>query len=152
MVLLAAMLAGLGLVLRSESLAHRLNSAARATLSLAAFVRRPTAHGPRPAAGLPGCAVGLLAARGRRITVTTAASQLTLWPVLLACLRGVGLSQARRPGRFPGRLRLRPGADRPSVTPVVWASSSPAWWAIMAVGTDHQVSVQVTAAVLLYRA
>ena len=39
----------------------------------------------------------LLTARGWRITVATMASNLTLWLVLLACLRGVGLSQAQVP-------------------------------------------------------
>ena len=39
----------------------------------------------------------LIAARGWRITAATAASNLTLWLVLLACLRGIGLSQAQVP-------------------------------------------------------
>jgi hypothetical protein len=39
----------------------------------------------------------LIAARGWRITIATAASNLTLWLVLLACLRGIGLSQAQVP-------------------------------------------------------
>jgi hypothetical protein len=37
----------------------------------------------------------LISARGWRITAATAASNLTLWLVLLACLRGLGLSQAQ---------------------------------------------------------
>ena len=42
-------------------------------------------------------ASALIAARGWRITAATAASNLTLWLVLLACLRGIGLSQAQVP-------------------------------------------------------
>ena len=40
-------------------------------------------------------AAGLLARRWLRITVTTVASHLTLWLVLLACLRADGLTQAQ---------------------------------------------------------
>jgi uncharacterized membrane protein YbhN (UPF0104 family) len=39
----------------------------------------------------------LLAARDWRITAATVASYLTLWLVLLACLRGTGLSQTQMP-------------------------------------------------------
>ena len=46
---------------------------------------------------LPESAGALLAARGWRITAATIVSYLTLWLVLLACLRGTGLSQAQVP-------------------------------------------------------
>ena len=47
--------------------------------------------------GFRGRAGALIAARGWRITAATAASNLTLRLVLLACLRGLGLSQAQVP-------------------------------------------------------
>jgi hypothetical protein len=45
------------------------------------------------------CGLWLFPPPGRRgrITAATAASNLTLWLVLLACLRGTGLSQAQVP-------------------------------------------------------
>ena len=68
----------------------------RAAAIVSRLLRRPPARGAT--GSLPGFrnrAAGLIAARGWWITATTAASQLTLWLVLLACLRGVGLSQAQ---------------------------------------------------------
>ena len=113
--LLAALAAGLALLMRSESFALGAGRALQPALALAARVAR------RPAcADLPGALLGfrdragaLIAARGWRITAATAASNLTLWLVLLACLRGIGLSQAQVPWQTcPGGLRVRPAADR----------------------------------------
>ncbi len=60
------------------------------------LARRPA---PRRAGGLllefRAGAAGLLARRWLRITLTTVASHLTLWLVLLACLRAGGLTQAQ---------------------------------------------------------
>ena len=83
--------------LRSEPFARRADQAlARALTAGCRLARRPP---PRRAAGLllefRAGAAGLLARRGLRITATTVASHLTLWLVLLACLRASGLSQAQ---------------------------------------------------------
>jgi hypothetical protein len=59
--------------------------------------RKPPSHLPGSLLGFRDRAVGLIAARGWRITAATVASQLMLWLVLLACLRGTGLSQAQVP-------------------------------------------------------
>ena len=80
-------------------------------------------------------------------------SQLALWLVLLACLRGVGLSQAQVPWqtslaafafvRLLTALPLTPGGL--GITELGLVGT-------LAAGADHRVSAQVTAAVLLYRA
>jgi superfamily II DNA/RNA helicase/uncharacterized membrane protein YbhN (UPF0104 family) len=155
LVLLAVMLAGLGLILRSESLALRAEQVLQRVRAMTGRLMRR----PQPcavAAVLPGFrdrAAGLLAARGWRITAATAASQLTLWLVLLACLRGVGLSQAQVSWQislaafaFVRLLTTLP------VTPGGVGLVELGLVGIMAAGTDHRISAQVTAAVLLYRA
>ena len=153
--LLAVMVAGLGLVLRSESLALRVEQALLWVRCIASrLVRRPPpCHTPDWLRGFRDRAVGLLAARGWRISFTTAASQLTLWLVLLACLRGVGLSQAQVSWQislaayaFVRLLTVLP------ITPGGLGVVELGLVGIMAAGADHQVSAQVTAAVLLYRA
>ena len=103
--LLAAMAAGLGLLMRSESFAVRAGRALQLALVTACRVaRRPRSFDiPGSLLGFRDRAGALIAARGWRITATTAASNLTLWLVLLACLRGIGLSRPRYPGRPPWR-------------------------------------------------
>ena len=93
----------------------------------------------------------LIAARGWRITAATAASNLTLWLVLLACLRGVGLSQAQVPWQtslaafaFVRLLTVLP------ITPGGLGITELGLIATLAVRPP--ASAQVTAAVLLYRA
>ena len=118
--LLAALAAGLGLLLRSESFAlhagQTLQHAAARACRLAR--RQAPSRIARSLADFRDRAAGLLAARGRRITVATVASNLILWLVLLACLRGTGLSQAQVPvADLPGRVRVRPAADRPAHHP-----------------------------------
>ena len=93
------MAAGLGLLMRSESFALRAGRALQLALAMACrVVRRPASFDvPGSLLGFRDRAGALIAARGWRITAATAASNLTLWLVLLACLRGVGLSQAQVP-------------------------------------------------------
>jgi uncharacterized membrane protein YbhN (UPF0104 family) len=153
--LLAVMAAGLTLLIRSESFAL---SAGRALQHiLAASCRLARRQLPPGAAGwLPGFrhrAGALIAERGWRITAATAASNLTLWLVLLACLRGVGLSQAQVPWQtslaafaFVRLLTVLP------VTPGGLGITELGLIAILAAGAGHRASAQVTAAVLLYRA
>jgi hypothetical protein len=97
--LLATAVAGLGLLLRSESFAF---CAGRALQRVVAVAFRLARRQLRPdvtgwLSGFRHRVRALLVARGWRITAATAASNLTLWLVLLACLRGTGLSQAQVP-------------------------------------------------------
>jgi putative heme transporter len=153
--LLAALAAGLALLMHSESFALAAGRALQPALALAARVAR------RPAcADLPGALLGfrdragaLIAARGWRITAATAASNLTLWLVLLACLRGIGLSQAQVPWQtslaafaFVRLLTVLP------ITPGGLGLTELGLIAILAAGAGHRATAQVTAAVLLYRA
>jgi len=153
--LLAAMVIGLGLVLRSESLALRAERLLWRCRGIGCRLLRrpPPSTVPVSLSGFRVQAAGLLAARGWRITAATVASQLTLWLVLLASLRGVGLSQAQVPWQtslaafaFVRLLTTLP------VTPGGLGIVELGLVGIMAAGADARVSVQVTAAVLLYRA
>jgi hypothetical protein len=100
-----------------------------------------------------GRAAALLAARGWRITAATAASNLTLWLVLLACLRGTGLPQAQVPWQtsFAAFAFVRLLTALP-VTPGGLGITELGLIATLAAGAGHRASAQVTAAVLLYRA
>jgi putative heme transporter len=152
---LAAMAAGLGLLMRSESFAVRAGRALQPALVTACRVaRRPASFDlPGSLAGFRHRAGALIAARGWPITAATAASNLTLWLVLLACLRGTGLSQAQVPWQaslaafaFIRLLTVLP------ITPGGLGITELGLIAILAAGAGHQASAQVTAAVLLYRA
>jgi putative heme transporter len=153
--LLATAAAALGLLLRSESFALRAGRALQRTVAVACrLVRRPVP--PDVAGWLPGFrgrAGALIAARGWRITAATAASNLTLWLVLLACLRGLGLSQAQVPWQtslaafaFVRLLTVLP------VTPGGLGITELGLIGTLVAAAGHQASAQVTAAVLLYRA
>ena len=153
--LLAALAAGLALFLRSEPFAVRAGQALQRALAMAGrLARRP------PPCDVPGSllsfrdrAAGLLAARGWRITAATAMSQLALWLVLLACLRGTGLSQAQVPWQtslaafaFVGLLTALP------ITPGGVGITELGLVGFLAAGAGPRAGPQVTAAVLLYRA
>ncbi len=151
--LLTAAAAGLGLLLRSESFALRAGRALQRMVAVACrLARRPVP--PDVAGRLPGFrgrASALIAARGWRITAATAASNLTLWLVLLACLRGIGLSQAQVPWQtslaafaFVRLLTVLP------ITPGGLGITELGLIAILTAG--QRDGAQVTAAVLLYRA
>jgi putative heme transporter len=153
--LLVALAAGLALLMRSESFALCAGRALQPVFALAARVAR------RPAcADLPGALLGfrdragaLIDARGWRITAATAASNLTLWLVLLAALRGIGLTQAQVPWQttlaafaFVRLLTVLP------ITPGGLGITELGLIAVLAAGAGHRATAQVTAAVLLYRA
>ena len=151
--LLAAMAAGLSLLMRSESFAVRAGRALQPALAIACrVVRRPASFDiPGSLLGFRDRAGALIAARGWRITAATAASNLTLWLVLLACLRGIGLSQAQVPWQvslaafaFVRLLTVLP------ITPGGLGITELGLIAILTAG--HRDGAQVTAAVLLYRA
>jgi putative heme transporter len=152
---LCAAAAGLGLLMRSELFAARAGRLAQCTAAAACrLARRPPPSGV--AAGLVGFrtrARGLIAARGWRITAATAASHIILWLVLLACLRGTGLSQAQVPWQtslaafaFVRLLTVLP------LTPGGVGITELGLIGVLAAGGGHRVSAQVAAAVLLYRA
>jgi uncharacterized protein (TIRG00374 family) len=152
-VLLVIVAACFGLLLRSESFALRADAVLQRALAIACRL----AHRPLPAGGslqrFRQLASGLLARRGWRITAATAASSLTLWLVLLASVRGVGLSQSQVPWQtslaafaFVRLLTVLP------VTPGGVGVTELGLVGILAAGADHKVAGQVTAAVLLYRA
>jgi len=152
--LLCATAVGLGLMLRSESFALRVGRALWSAFAVGCrLVRRQPPNAPGWLPGFRGRAVALLAARGWRITIIMAAGNLALWLVLLACLRGIGLSQAQVPWQtslaafaFVRLLTALP------VTPGGLGITELGLIGTLAAGTDHRVSAQVAAAVLLYRA
>lgn len=153
--LLCAATAGLGILLRSEPFAQR----ASRTLwrAFAVGCRLVHRHQPPDAPGwlldFRGRAATLLAGRRWRITAIMAAGNLALWLVLLACLRGTGLTQAQVPWQtslaafaFVRLLTVLP------ITPGGLGITELGLVGILDVSAGHQVSAQVTAAVLLYRA
>jgi uncharacterized membrane protein YbhN (UPF0104 family) len=152
--LLTVAAAGLALLLRSEAFALHVGHALQCVLAIACrLIRR------RPPSGIPGSLLGfrnraaaLLITRGWRITAATVAGNLTLWLVLLACLRGTGLSQAQVPWQASlaafAAVRLLTALP---VTPGGLGITELGLVTILA-GAGHEASVQVTAAVLLYRA
>ncbi len=153
--LLVAVAAGFGLLLRSESFALRTGGILqRPAAACCRLVRRtPPGAVAESLLAFRGRASALLAARSWRISAAVVVSNLTLWLVLLACLRGVGLSQAQVPWqtslaafafvRLATALPLTPGGL--GITELGLVGT-------LVAGGGHRVSVQVTAAVLLYRA
>jgi uncharacterized protein (TIRG00374 family) len=153
--LLVVVAVGFGLLLRSESFAVRADAALQRALRVAARLARRAP--PSPVAGSLQAfrerATGLLVARGWRITAATAVGSLALWLVLLASLRGVGLSQSQVSWQtslaafaFVRLLTVLP------VTPGGAGITELGLVSILAAGADHKVVGQVTAAVLLCRA
>jgi putative heme transporter len=153
--LLAAAAAGLSLLLRSERFALRSGQVLqRAAANACRLARRqaPT-HIAGSLASFRRRAAGLIAARGWRITLTTAAANVILWLVLVACLRGTGLSQAQVPWQtslaafaFVRLLTVLP------ITPGGLGITELGLVSVLAAGAGPRASAQVTAAVLLYRA
>ncbi len=152
---LAAAAAGLGLLVRSEPFALRAGGALQAVLAIGCRLvrRQPPRDIPGSLLGFRRRAAALIAARGRRITATTAASHLILWLVLLACLRGVGLSQAQVSWQaslaafaFVRLLTALP------ITPGGLGITELGLVGTLAVGAGPGAGARVTAAVLLYRA
>jgi uncharacterized membrane protein YbhN (UPF0104 family) len=137
--LLAALAAGLGLLLRSEPFAVRAGHALQRVLAIGCrLVRRP------PPTDITGSLPGF---RDR------AAGLLALWLVLLACLRGTGLSQAEVPWQtslaafaLVGLLTSLP------ITPGGAGITELGLVGFLAAGPGPGAGAQVTAAVLLYRA
>jgi putative heme transporter len=153
--LLVAVAAGFGLLLRSESFAVRAGRLLQRPVGACCRLarRNPPDCVADSLAGFRNRASALLAARSWRISATTVASQLALWLVLLACLRGVGLSQAQVPWQtslaafaFVQLLTALP------ITPGGLGLAELGLVGTLAAGAGHRVSAQVTAAVLLYRA
>jgi len=155
LVVLLIAAAGFGLLLRSESFAARADAVLQRAVTRGCRLVRKTP--PAAAAGslqrFRERASGLLAARGWRISAATAASSIALWLVLLASVRGVGLSQSEVPWQtclaafaFVRLLTVLP------ITPGGAGITELGLVGILAAGADHKVAAQITAAVLLYRA
>lgn len=152
--MLAIVAAGFGLVLRRERFARRADAVLRGALRIGCRLTRK----PQPSAAgsllrFRAQAAGLLAARGWRITAATALSNITLWLVLLASLRGVGITEAQvhwatslAAFAFARLLTVLP------VTPGGAGITELGLVGILAAGGDGKLTAQVTAAVLLYRA
>jgi uncharacterized membrane protein YbhN (UPF0104 family) len=160
--LLAGATAGLGLLIRSESFALEAGHALQRALTVIfRLVRRRVSFDiPGSLAGFRDRASILIAVRGWWITVATLASNLTLWLVLLACLRGVGLAQ----GQVPWQTSLAAFASVRlltvlPITPGGLGITELGLVGVLAVnvghgaspGASHLTMAQVTAAVLLYR-
>jgi putative heme transporter len=155
LVMLAVAAGGLGLLVRSESFALGAGGILQRGLVFACRLvrRQPPCDIPGSLLGFRSRAAALIAARGWRITATTAASNLLLWLVLLACLRGVGLSQAQVPWQtslaafaFVRLLTALP------ITPGGLGITELGLVGTLAAGAGPGGAAQVTAAVLLYRA
>jgi uncharacterized protein (TIRG00374 family) len=153
--LLVALGAGFTLLLRSESFALRAGRLLeRGGCAGSRLVRRPPPR--RVAESLAGFrdrASGLLAERSWRISAATLAGNLSLWLVLLACLRGVGLSQ----GQVSWQASLAAYAfvrllTALPVTPGGLGVTELGLVGALAAGGGPGIGAQVTAAVLLYRA
>ena len=113
--LLAAMAGGLGLLLHSEASALRASRVLQSGLAIAARLARraPPASVVGSLPGFRDRARALLAARGWRIAAATVASHLTLWLVLLACLRAVEpVPGSAALADLPGGLLGHPAAHR----------------------------------------
>jgi uncharacterized membrane protein YbhN (UPF0104 family) len=155
LVLLVAAAAGFALLLRSESVARRADRGLQRVVARCwRLARRRTAvQVSGSLLSFRERAADLLRARGWRITAATAATNLTLWLVLLACLRGTGLSQAQVSWQaslaafaFVRLLTVLP------VTPGGLGVTELGLVGVLADGAGHLVTVQVTAAVLMFRA
>ena len=153
--LLAAMAGGLVLLLHSEALARCVARTLRRALAMAARLGRwvPPASAAGSLPALRDRAGALVAARGWRITAAIVASHLMLWLVLLACLRAAGLSQAQLPWQtsLAAFAFIRLFTVLP-ITPGGLGITELGLIGILADGAGHKASVQVTAAVLMYRA
>ena len=158
LVLLAALAGGLGAPAAQRALRALRGPFLRRALAMAARLVRQVPPAGRPGAagswpGLRDRAGVLIAARGWRITAATLASHLMLWLVLLACLRAAGLSQARLPWQTSlaafAFIRLLTALP---ITPGGLGITELGLIGILAGGAGHKASVQVTAAVLMYRA
>jgi putative heme transporter len=153
--LLAALAAGLGLVLHSASGAVRAGQVLQHVLVIASRLarRQPPSDVSGSLVGFRASAAVLIGARGWWITATTVASHLLLWLVLLACLRATDVSQAQVPWQtslaafaFVRLLTVLP------ITPGGLGITELGLVGVLAAASGSQVTAQVTAAVLLWRA
>jgi uncharacterized membrane protein YbhN (UPF0104 family) len=153
--LLATGVGGLGLLLRSQAFAVHVGHALQRPLAIVCRLARwpPPANTAASLSGFRDRAGALLAARGGRITAATVASYLALWLVLLACLRGTGLSQAQLPWQTSlaafALIRLLTALP---ITPGGLGITELGLIGALTAGAGHQHGVQITAAVLMYRA
>jgi putative heme transporter len=155
LVVLAVAVLALVLVLRGEHLAARVGEVLQRVVgALFGLVRRPAPTGVAAAVtGFRVRAARLLAARGWWITLATLVSHLTLWLVLLACLRACGVGGDEVPWqeslaafafvRLLTALPVTPGG----LGVVELGLTGP-----LAAGLPGDAAAKVVAGVLLYRA
>ena len=152
--LLAAAAAGFRQLLRSEAFARRADRVLQQAAAVACRLarRKPPSRVAGSLLSVRSGASDLLRSRGWRITIAIAAVNLSLWLVLLACLRGVGLSQAQVSWQasLAAFAFIRLVTVLP-VTPGGLGITELGLVGLLAAGAGHRVA-QVTAAVLLYRA
>jgi uncharacterized protein (TIRG00374 family) len=153
MAVLVVALSSFALVLSRSPRARRIGDlAARLTNRLLRFVRRgPVTWGGESFAGFRSRALGLLRRRWHVITITTLAGHLTVFVLMLVCLRAVGISGSEVTGveafaawalvRILGALPLTPagvGVVEVGLTGALVAFGAP--------------NAEAVAATLLYRA
>jgi uncharacterized protein (TIRG00374 family) len=152
---LAATATGLWFMLRNQAIALRAGRLAQRAAGLVCRLARrpPPGDVAGSVAGFRGKARSLVAARGWQITGATILSNLLLWLVLLACLRGLGLTQQAVSWQtslaafaFVRLLTVVP------VTPGGVGIIELGLVGVLAHGAGHRVAAPVAAAVLLYRA
>ena len=143
------------ILLRSEQTAGRVGAAAgRIATAMRRPFRRPTIVGwDQRATMFRAEIIGLLERRWIRITVTSIVSHLSLYAVLLAALRNVGVSndevswqQALAAFSFVRLLSAVP------ITPGGLGLVELGLTAALGSGLPHGTKIQIAAAVLLYRA
>ncbi len=147
--------AGFRAVLRSERVAELAGRAVSRVLAAGCALarREPPQQVPGMLRDFRAGASGLIAERGLRITVTTAASQVTLWLVLLACLRCSGVTQVQV--SWEVSLAAFAFVRLLSVLPVTPGGIGIVELGLvgpMVVGLHAAAAARVAAAVLLYRA
>jgi uncharacterized membrane protein YbhN (UPF0104 family) len=152
--LLVIVAVGFGLILRRERLACRADAVLHKAICIARrLARKPPSSAAGSLLGFRARAAGLIAGRGWQISGATAVSNLSLWLVLLASLRGVGLTEAEVPWATSlAAFALTRLLTVLPVTPGGAGITELGLVGILAAGTDSKVAAQVTAAVLLYRA
>ncbi len=151
---LAAMATGLGLLLRSQAFALRAGRALQRPLAIASRVaRRP------PPADAAGSLSGFRDRAGARSPLAAGGSPPPRWPATSPCgsscwhaCAAPACPRPKCPGRRPSPPSRSSGCSPPFRHPRRRRDHRTRPGGILAAGADHTASVQVTAAVLLYRA
>jgi putative heme transporter len=154
-VALVASIVVFGLLLRSEALARKVGGAlGRVAARVAHLVRRPwTRDWATGAAEFRSNTIGLLERRWLWLTLATLVSHLSLFLVLLLCLRHVGVSEQEvsTVRVFAAFAFVRLLAALP-ITPGGVGVVELGYVAALGVGLDSELKSQIVAATLVFRA